>query len=169
MLSLAHSHIGRGGAVFQTKVRNLRTGVILERNFRAGDSLEEARISKMQAVFAYEKRGEYWFHELGNPANRFFIPQNALGEKAGYLKPNMEVGALKFTRGNQDKVINVELPIKADYKVIEAPPSIRGNTADGGKKIVGIEGGARVSVPLFIGEGDTIRVNTETGEYAERV
>ena len=165
VMSLSHSHIGRGGAVFQTKIRNLRTGNILERNFKPGDPIEEAWISKMQAVFAYEKRGEYWFHEEGNPASRFSLPGDALGDKAGYLKPNMEVVALKFG----EKVINVELPVKADYKVIESPPNIRGNTADAGRKVVTIETGAKINVPLFIQEGDVIRINTETGEYAERV
>ena len=68
-----------------------------------------------------------------------------------------------------DKVIKVEIPIKMDFKVIEAPPSIKGNTAQGGTKVVTIEGGAKVSAPLFINEGEMIRINTETGEYVERV
>ncbi|MBI2595100.1 MAG: hypothetical protein HYW38_02505 [Candidatus Colwellbacteria bacterium] len=81
----------------------------------------------------------------------------------------MEVLALKFTKDDKEEIINIELPVKADYKVTHAPPNIRGNTADGGRKIVTIEGGLKVNVPLFIREGDTIRINTETGEYAERV
>lgn len=169
VISLSHSHIGRGGAVFQTKIRNLRTGNILERNFKPGDTLHEAEISKMQAKFIYEKRGEYWFHRLGDPTNRFFIPADALGEKTDYLKPEMEVVAFQFIRDEKSQVINVELPVKADYRVIEAPPNIRGNTADGGRKLVTVEGGLKVNVPLFIEEGDVIRINTETGEYAERV
>lgn len=169
VLSLAHSHMGRGGAVFQTKVKNLRTGVILERNFRSGDSLEEAYLSKLQAEFIYERRGQYWFHETNRLANRFFIPSESLGGKAMFLKPGIEVTALKFERDNREEIINVELPVKADYKVVEAPPSIRGNTAEGGRKTATIEGGARVSVPLFIREGDTIRINIETGEYTERI
>lgn len=169
VLSISHSHIGRGGAVFQTKIKNMRTGVILERNFKPGDSLGEAEITKMQAVFIYERRGEYWFHQLGNPANRFFINADALEGKSILLKPEMEVVALKYIKGEKEEIINIELPIKADYKVIEAPPNIKGSTADGGRKTVTLEGGLKVNVPLFIQEGDTIRINTETGEYAERV
>ncbi len=169
VLSCSHSHIGRGGAVVQTKIRNLKTGTILERNFRVGDSIKESEIRKMQARFIYERRGEYWFHERSVPANRFFISRGALGDKALFLKPEMEVTALKQVEEDKEEIINIELPIKADYKVIEAPPGIRGNTADGGKKTATIEGGLKVSVPLFIEEGDTIRINTETKEYAERI
>lgn len=169
VLSLNHSHIGRGGAVFQTRIRNLRTGTILERNFKPGETLTEAAIVKIQAQFIYERRGEYWFYQKGMPANRFPLAATALKDKNTFLKPNMEVTALKFSKEDKEEVINIELPVKADYKVIQAPPSIRGNTADGGRKIAIIESGAKVNVPLFIEEGDTIRVNTETGEYAERV
>lgn len=169
VLSLSHFHIGRGGAVFQTKIKNLKTGTILERNFKPGETLTEAEIRKVQAKFIYERRGEYWFHEANKPANRFSIKAEVLEEKSVFLKPEMEVMALKFIKDDKEEIINVELPVKADYKVIEAPPSIRGNTADGGRKIITVEGGVKVSVPLFIGEGDTIRINTETGEYTERL
>src|SRR3989344_3011756 len=178
VVSLVHSHIGRGGAVFQTKIKNLKTGVILAINFKPGDSLREAEITKMQAVFIYERRGEYWFHQSGNPANRFFINAESLTGKSTLLKPEMEVIALKYIKDEKaspgagrprEEIINIELPIKADYKVIEAPPDIKGSTADGGRKTVTLEGGLKVNVPLFIQEGDTIRINTETGEYAERV
>lgn len=169
ILSHSHSHIGRGGAVVQTRIRNLKTGAILDRNFKSGDSFKEADIQRIQARFIYERKGEYWFNQAGNAANRFFIPAEALGEKAIFLKPAMEVVALKFTRDEKEEIINIELPIKADYKVIDAPPNIRGNTADGGRKAATVEGGLKVNVPLFIEEGDTIRINTETGEYAERI
>ena len=169
VFSLSHSHIGRGGAVIQTKIRNLKTGAILDRNFKAGDSVKEAEIFKMQAQFIYERRGEYWFHETSKPVNRFFIKAEALDSKRMFLKPEMEVVALKFMKDDKEEIINVELPVKADYRVIEAPPGIRGSTAQGGTKVATIEGGLKINVPLFIEEGNTIRINTETGEYAERV
>ncbi|MEX2032963.1 MAG: elongation factor P [Candidatus Colwellbacteria bacterium] len=169
ILSHSHSHIGRGGAVAQTKVRNLKTGVILDRNFKGGDSIKEAKISKMQAVFVYERRGEYWFHVAGKPANRFSIKAEVLEDKRVFLKPKMEVVALKFMKDDKGEIINVELPVKADYRVIEAPPGIRGSTAQGGTKTATLEGGLRVNVPFFIEEGDTVRINTETGGYAERM
>lgn len=169
VLSHSHSHIGRGGAVVQTKIRNLKTGATLERNFKSGDSFKEAEIKRIQARFIYERKGEYWFNQVGEAANRFFIPTEALEGKTMFLKPDMEVVALKFMRDEKGEVINVELPVKADYKVIDAPPNIRGSTADGGRKTVVLESGIKVNVPLFIEEGDTVRINTETGEYAERV
>ena len=82
-----------------------------------------------------------------------------------FLKSNLEITALKF----KGKLINIELPIKVDYKIIEAPPAIKGDTAQGGAKAVTIETGAKINVPLFIDEGDIIKVNTQTGEYVERV
>jgi elongation factor P len=88
-----------------------------------------------------------------------------IGEQGKFLKPNTEIAALVWN----GKVITASIPIKMEFKVIEAPPAIKGNTAQGGSKQVTIEGGAVVSVPLFVNEGDVIRINTETGEYVERV
>ncbi len=178
VLSASHSHIGRGGALVQTKIKNLMTGNILDRNFRAGDAVEVAEIRKMQAQFLYERRGDYWFCEAGKPANRFALSGNALGDRAALLKPKMEIVALKYVKDKGaspdtgrpwEQIINVELPVKADYRVTHAPPGIRGNTSQGGTKTVTLEGGLKVTVPLFIEEGDTVRINTETREYAERV
>lgn len=152
-------------AVVQTKIKNLITGKIVDKNWQASDEFEEAEIEKKPAVFIYSHRGEYWFSEKGNPKNRFSLTQELLGQSAQFLKPNTEVITVIFN----GKVIKVLLPIKIDFKVIEAPPSLKGNTAQGGSKVVTIEGGAKVSVPLFVNSGDIIRVNTETGEYVERV
>lgn len=152
-------------AVVQTKIRNLISGKVLDRNFQPSDEFEEAEIEKKSVVFIYSSRGEYWFHDEGSPKNRFALPADILGESKQFLKPNVKVGALVL----KDKIIKVSLPVKMDFKVIEAPPAIRGNTAQGGTKSVTIEGGAKISAPLFVNVGDTIRINTETGEYVERV
>ena len=93
------------------------------------------------------------------------IKEELLGNSAKFLKPNTEVKSTKF----DGKVIGVELPIKMDFKVIEAPPAIKGNTAQGGTKLVTLETGAKINVPLFINEDDVVRINTQTGEYARRV
>ena len=119
----------------------------------------------MKARFLYESRGQYWFDEFGNSKNRFSLGAEEIGDSARFLKSNLEVLAIKFS----EKVIAIELPIKVDYKVAETPPSLRGNTAQGGTKTVVIETGAKIAAPLFINEGDVVRVNTATGEYAERV
>ena len=152
-------------AVVQTKIRNLITGKILDRNFQASDFFEEAEIERKNAVFIYESKGQYWFHEEGNPKNRFVLGADVLEEQGKFLKPDTKVATMVFN----DKVIKADIPVKMEFKIIEAPPAIRGNTAQGGTKQVTIEGGAKVNVPLFVNEGETIRINTQTGEYVERV
>jgi len=152
-------------AVVQTRIKNLITGKLLDRNFQGSDSFEEAEIQKQHAVFIYNHRDEYWFTEEGNPKNRFSLPAEVIGDARQFLKASVKVETVIFN----DKVIKVTLPVKMDFKVIEAPPSIKGNTAQGGDKAVTIEGGGKVSTPLFINEGDIIRINTETGDYVERV
>lgn len=152
-------------AVVQTRIRNLITGKVLDRNFQPSDSFEEAEIEKRSAIFIYTSKGEYWFHEDGNPKNRFALSSALLGDRGKFLKPNTKVTTVVF----DEKVITLELPIKMDFKVIEAPPSIKGNTAQGGTKSVVLEGGATVNAPLFINEGDMVRINTETGDYVERL
>ena len=95
---------------------------------------------------------------------QFSLPKSVLGDPAKNLIDGTEVVVLIF---NSDP-INIELPVKMDFKVVEAPPAIKGNTADGGSKLVTLETGTQVNTPLFIKQGDIIRINTETGEYAER-
>src|SRR3989344_5503785 len=121
-------------AVMQTKIKNLITGKIVDRNWQASDQFEEAEIERKTAVFIYVNRSEYWFHEEGNPKNRFQLPADILGYAAQFLKPNMSVTALTF----KEKVIRVQIPIKMDFAVTEAPPGIKGNTAQGGTKAVTI-------------------------------
>lgn len=151
--------------VAQLKIKNLLSGKVQEFAAHQNDAFEEAEIIAMPVKFIYENRGELWFHETGNPKNRFQLSAEILGTAVQFLKPNTELTADKFG----EKIINIELPIKMDLKVIEAPPSLKGNTAQGGTKLATLETGAKVDVPLFINEGDVVRVNTSTGEYIERV
>jgi len=113
----------------------------------------------------YLKSNQYWFSYENDPSKRFELSEDILGNAVKFLKPNTVLEAIIF----EDKVITAELPIKMEFKIIEAPPSIRGDTAQGGVKQAKIETGAYINVPLFIDESDIIRVNTETGEYVERV
>jgi len=151
--------------VAQTKIRNIITGKILSRNFQHTESFQEAEIYYKKVKFLYSHRDKFTFCDIQNPSDRFELPAEIIGEKAKFFKPNSEVEVVSF----QGKTINIRLPIKMDFKVVEAPPSTRGNTAQGGTKTVTIETGAQISVPLFINEGDIIRINTQTGEYVERV
>ncbi len=151
--------------VAQTKIKNIITGKILSRNFQHTESFQEAEIDCKKVKFLYSHRDKFVFCDIQNPSDRFELPAEIIGDRAKFFKPNSEVEIVSF----QDKIVNVRLPIKMDFKVVEAPPSTRGNTAQGGTKNVTIETGIQVAVPLFINEGDTIRINTQTSEYTERI
>ena len=152
-------------AVAQVKMKNLITGKVLSRNFHQSESFEEADMERQVIKFLYQNRGEYWFSEKNDASKRFSIAKDAVGTNGHFLKPNTEVTAISFN----GKIINVELPIKVDLLVKETPPGERGNTAQGAMKMAELETGVKISVPLFVNTGDVIRVNTATGEYAERV
>jgi elongation factor P len=164
VMSIKHSHMGRGSATSQVKVKSLVSGKILDRGLKPADEFEEAEIERTGAEFIYSRNDKYWFHETGKPSDRFVIGAEAIGDQSDLLKPKMEVRAFRF----KGDIINVELPIKVEYKVTEAPPNVRGNTAQGGTKQVVIETGAKINTPMFVEIGDIIRVNTETREYTER-
>ena len=151
--------------VAKTKIRNLLTGSVQDRTFHQNDSIYEAEIEKKDLKYLYGHRGEHWFIYPEDPGKRFKIEEEQLASQVDYLKSNMILTALTF----KGEVVGTKLPIKAEYKIIEAPPAIKGDTASGGNKAVTIESGAKINVPLFIGEGDIIRVNTEMGTYVERV
>ena len=151
--------------VNQTKLRNLVSGKVIEISFHQSETVPEADIAKMQALYLYTNRGESWFAEEGNPKNRFTFAEDAVADKVKWLKQNSPVEVLVF----KDDPITVTIPVKVDLKVTEAPPAIKGDTATGGNKLVTVETGAGVLTPLFINEGDIIKINTDTGEYVERV
>ncbi len=151
--------------VMKVKMRELASGKVKETSFQSSDEFEEAELDRIPSTFLYKGKGEFWFCEKGNPKNRFMLPETDLGLSAQFLKPNSEVTTVKFG----EKIIGVQLPIKMEFLVTEAPPAIKGNTAQGGNKQVVLETGAMVNTPMFVNEGDVIRVNTETGEYVERV
>ena len=151
--------------VNQTKLRNLVSGKVTEISFHQSETVPEADISKMSANYLYTNRGESWFAEEGNPKNRFSFPENSIADKVKWLKQNELVDIVLYN----DSPLTVRIPIKVELAVKEAPPAVRGDTATGGDKKVVLETGAVVSTPLFINEGDVLRINTDTGEYVERV
>ena len=148
-----------------TKLRSLLNGRIVEYSFHQNEKVEEADISSKNVKYMYNSRGEYWFCEENDPSNRFELEESLLGEKVKFLKPNSLVEVMVFN----DLIVGVKLPIKVELKVTEAAPGVKGDTAKGGMKTVTLETGATVNVPLFINEGDILRINTDTGDYAERV
>ncbi len=151
--------------VNQTKVKHLKTGKVVERTFHHSDKVNEADIDTRDAIYIFSKKGDLWFHAADDKSNRVAVPDDVMGEEQKFLKNGMRVKALVF----EDEVIGVQLPIKVELEVAEAPPAIKGNTAQGGTKLVTLETGAEVTAPLFVNMGDIVRVNTQTGEYTERV
>jgi elongation factor P len=153
----------------QVKLKNLISGRALNATFHAADKVDEAEIKKQDYKFIYANRGEFWFCEPTDPSKRFKIEEAILGNAAKYLKANENVTAIIWDNDGEEKIIKIQLPIKMEFTVKEAPPSIRGNTANGGGKLVTLENGIKISVPFFVEAGEKIRLNTETGEYVERV
>lgn len=147
-----------------TKFRNLLNGKVFERNFSQNVSFQEADVSRSEVKFLYSHRGQFWFSNPNDPSKRFELTEDVIGDQARFLKENTVLEALSWN----DKIINVSLPIKMEFTVVQAPPSLKGDTQSGGNKQVTLDTGAVINVPLFINEGDKIVVNTETGEYSER-
>ena len=165
VLEAHHLKMQQRRPVVQTRMKNLLNGKMVERNFAQSDVFEEADIQRREVKFLYNHREEYWFSEMNDPSKRFKLPLDIIGDSARFLKNNTVIEAIFFN----DNIITIELPVKMDFKVTEAPPAIRGDTAQGGVKQVVIETGATINTPLFVEERDTIRVNTENGQYVERV
>ncbi len=162
------SHIAkkdRQKASNNVKMKNLRSGGVVDRTFHQADVLEEASIEKQDVKFLYENRGEYFFCTPEDPSNRFSFPEDIIGDGAQYMKANSIVEALVF----DDAIMSISVPVKVELKVKEAAPAVKGNTSSGATKEVILETGATVQVPMFINEGDIVSVNTESGLYAERV
>jgi elongation factor P len=151
--------------VNDTKLRNLITGKVAEISFHQSEKVEEAELDTRSVKFIYQSKGEYWFSEPNDPSKRFKLDSQVIGDSGKFLKANILVDLLEF----QGKLLGVKLPIKVELKVTEAPPSIKGNTAQGGSKVVVLETGAEINAPLFVNFGDVVVVNTETGEYVSRV
>ena len=163
VVSDEHSKMGRAGAVLRTKLKNLITGAVLEKTFQGADKVEEAEIEKSRAQYLYKEGEEYVFMDTRD-YDQFSLPGDILEDASKYLIEGTEVTILNFN-GNP---INVELPIKMELRVIEAPPGLKGDTASGGDKVITLETGLKVTAPLFIKVGDIVVVNTEKSEYASR-
>ena len=153
----------------QVKLKSLISGKTMPMTFHASDTAEEADISRREIKYMYTTKGEYWFCNPQDPKDRFKIEESLIADSIKYLKENTECEALVFGDEEEAKIIGVKLPIKMNFKIKEAPPNIKGDTASGGGKVAILETGASVTVPLFIEAGETIVVNTLTGEYTERV
>ena len=151
--------------VNQTRLRNMVNGGVLEISFHSSETVEEAETDRMDAVYLYSNQTESWFAEEGNPKNRFSFPLENVHDQVQWLAPNSVVEVLTY----EEKPMTIKIPVKVDLEVKEAPPAVKGNTVSGGTKLATLVTGAKVNVPLFINSGDIVRINTDTGEYTERV
>jgi elongation factor P len=164
VLDYSHNKTGRGNATIRVKARNLLTGANIERTFNSGLSVQDVSLDFHNVAYLYNDGDFYHFMDnvtFEQPA----IKAEMLGDDALYLKEGMEV-KLTFYNGEP---LDVEIPSSVDLKVVEAETAIRGDTATGVTKKVTTETGLQVNCPQFVKVGDTIRVNTETGEYVTRV
>jgi len=159
-----HVKPGKGGAFVKTRLRNLRTGAVVEKTFRAGERMEQAVIERQKMQFLYRAGDEFTFMDM-ETFDQTSLPESRIGDGATYLKPDMEVAVVTYG----GELLGVELPNTVDLAVTQTDPGLRGDTATGGSKPATLESGALVNVPLFIDEGDVIRVDTRTGQYVQRV
>ncbi|MFA6999675.1 MAG: elongation factor P [Candidatus Paceibacterota bacterium] len=153
----------------QVKLKSLLSGRTWNATFHAADKADEADIVKRDIKFLYSNKGEYWFCDLDDASNRFKIDEKIIGDTTTYLKADSKITAMIWDDDDEEKIIKIILPVKMEFTIKEAPPSIRGNTANGGGKLAVLENGIKIQVPFFVEEGDKIVVNTTTGEYVERV
>jgi len=147
------------------RMKNLRSGNVIERTFHQSDVLEDAYLEKNTIKYLYTNRGESWFCALDNPKDRFSLPTDVVGNMPKFVVDNSEVEALLF----EDTIMSVNIPIKVELKVKEAADAVKGNTSSGATKEAILVTGYTVQVPQFINVGDIVAVNTESGDYTERV
>jgi elongation factor P len=159
-----HRTPGNLRAFYQVKMKNLKNGKMIENRFRSGEGIDIVRMETRNFQFLYHDGSGYVFMDNNN-YEQVSIPDEVIGEQAQYIKEG-ETVQIMF---DGERPISVEIPPHVDLKVVSAPPGVKGDTATGGTKLVELETGATVNAPLFIEEGDIIRVDTRTGEYLERV
>ena len=154
----------------QVKLKTLISGKTINATFHVSDSADEADIDRKDITFLYHNKGEYWFCDPNDKSKRFKLDEALLCNAVKFLKANGNVTALVWTNDeDEEKIIKLSLPIKMEFVVKEAPPAVRGDTSKGGMKVITLENGASLNAPMFITEGDKVSINTETGEYVERV
>jgi elongation factor P len=163
IIEFQHVKPGKGGAFVRTKLKNLKSGLCIEKTFRAGEKFERAELTQRKVEYLYKSEDIYYFMDYEN-YEEIQVPKEVLEEKIKYLKENMEVTLLEY----QEKVIDLELPIFIDLKVVNTEPGLKGNTVTQATKPATLETGLVVNVPLFINNEDVVRIDTRSGMYVER-
>jgi len=164
IVDFQHVKPGKGGAFVRTRLKSLITGNVIDMTFRSGDRVDKPDLEEREMQFLYETNGEYHFMDVHN-YEQLFLTGEQLGESKDYLKENLVIKALFHNK----RPIGIDVPMFVELKVVKTEPGVRGDTATGATKPATLETGAVLQVPLFIQEGDVVRIDTRTHEYITRV
>jgi len=165
VVEFLHVKPGKGGAFVRTTLKNLRTGKVLENTFRSGESIDMVRVERRKYQYLYKESGGFVLMD-NETYDQITVAENYFGDGSVYLKEGIEVELLL---DDKEQIINVELPVFVNLTVVETEPGFRGDTATNTFKPAKLETGAQITVPLFVNEGDMLKVDTRTGGYVERV
>jgi elongation factor P len=164
ILYFQHVKPGKGGAFVRTRLRNIDTGAVIERTFRAGEKLESVRTESRPMTYLYRDGDLLYFMDV-ETYEQIAVSLDVVGEATGYIVPNGTVSVLSA----DGEIVSVEPPAHVDLEVVETDPGLKGDTATGGTKPATLETALVVQVPLFVNVGDRVRVDTRTNEYLTRV
>ena len=158
-----HFKPGKGASIVRTKLKNVKSGAVLDKTYRSGDKVDDVRLERRKMQFLY--KGEFFTFMDNETYEQYELDAATVGDTVKYLKEN-EICDVLVTEGN---AIAVELPIFVELLVTDTDPGVRGDTASGGSKPAQLETGASVQVPLFVEKGETLKIDTRTDTYVERV
>lgn len=164
VVEFLHVKPGKGAAFVRSKLKNVETGQVVEKTFRAGEKVAKAILDRREMQYLYKEGNDYVMMDL-ETFEQLPVSADHIGDGVKYLKENMNVQILM----HNGKIIGIDLPNFVELEVIDTPPAEKGNTAQGGSKPATLEGGAIVNVPFFIQVGDKLRIDTRTNEYLDRV
>jgi len=164
IIEFQHVKPGKGGAFVRTRLKNVKTGAVIDKTFRAGERMEQAVLERKPMQYLYHQDDEYVLMDT-ETYDQIPVPGEAFGSAVKYLKDGQEVFALS----HDGRIIGVELPFTVELQVVDTDPGVRGDTASGGSKPATLETGAVIQVPFFINVGDVVKVDTRTDAYLERV
>ncbi len=164
IVEFQHVKPGKGGAFVRTRLKNARTGAVIDKTFRAGEKMEQARLERKPMQYLYHQDDEYYLMNT-ETYDQISVDRSLFGEPVKYLKDGMEVTVVE----HDGTVIGVEVPFFVELEVAMTDPGVRGDTASGGSKPATLETGAVIQVPFFVDVGDKVKVDTRTDQYLERV
>ena len=164
IVTVEHIKLARAGAIIKAKLRNIRDGSIFDQSFRSGEKFKAVRIEKSEATYLYDE-GDFHYFMDSSTYEQTPLTRGQIEDVLPLLKAGNPVNLLRY----EDAVIGVELPLTVELEIAETEPGVRGDTVSGATKPARLETGATVQVPLFVNQGDRVRVDTRTGNYIERL